>query len=134
MPFMAIIFLFLVACVLHFSVVFFHEKKFNLSCLGVLSAFGFITCYFFLCNNTVHGPSGPEVSQAQIYTSLIIIIIIGLMVQVFDSPHLQVLVGKRVRRRLDVKSIVQLLRSLDAPFGICFVFVFILALRFSSML
>ncbi|XP_062172203.1 Holliday junction resolvase MOC1, chloroplastic-like isoform X3 [Alnus glutinosa] len=41
----------------------------------------------------------------------------GSSAQVFDSPHLQVLVGKRVRRRLDVKSIVQLLRSLDAPFG-----------------
>jgi hypothetical protein len=130
---MAIIFLFVVA-VLHFSVVFFHEKKFNLSCLGVLFTFDFITCYFFWCNNTVYGPSGPEVSQAQTYTSLIIIIIIGLMLQVFDSPHLQVLVGKRVRRRLDVKSIVQLLRSLDAPFGICFVFVFMLALGFSSML
>ncbi|GLT54243.1 hypothetical protein SLA2020_274580 [Shorea laevis] len=37
--------------------------------------------------------------------------------QVFDSPHLKVLVGKRVRRRLDAKSIVQLLRSLDAPIG-----------------
>ncbi|KAG2670991.1 hypothetical protein I3760_14G112600 [Carya illinoinensis] len=41
----------------------------------------------------------------------------GSSAQVFDSPHLQVLVGKRVRRRLDAKSIVQLLRSLDAPFG-----------------
>ncbi|KAL5580318.1 hypothetical protein UlMin_012760 [Ulmus minor] len=37
--------------------------------------------------------------------------------QVFDSPHLPVLVGKRVRKRLDVKSIVQLLRSFDAPIG-----------------
>lgn len=37
--------------------------------------------------------------------------------QVFDSPHLQVLIGKKVRRRLDAKSIVQLLRSLDAPVG-----------------
>ncbi|XP_040991814.1 Holliday junction resolvase MOC1, chloroplastic-like isoform X4 [Juglans microcarpa x Juglans regia] len=41
----------------------------------------------------------------------------GSSAQVFDSPHLQVLVGKRVRRRLDAKSIVQLLRSLDAPSG-----------------
>ncbi|KAM3740490.1 hypothetical protein ACB098_08G102400 [Castanea mollissima] len=37
--------------------------------------------------------------------------------QVFDSPHLPVLVGKRVRRRLDAKSIVQLLHSLNAPLG-----------------
>uniref|UniRef100_A0A2N9FYH2 Uncharacterized protein n=1 Tax=Fagus sylvatica TaxID=28930 RepID=A0A2N9FYH2_FAGSY len=37
--------------------------------------------------------------------------------QVFDSPHLPVLVGKRVRRRLDAKSLVQLLHSLDAPIG-----------------
>ncbi|XP_042480031.1 uncharacterized protein LOC122060963 isoform X3 [Macadamia integrifolia] len=35
--------------------------------------------------------------------------------QVFDSPHLQVLIGKRIRKRLDAKSIVQLLRNLDAP-------------------
>ncbi|XP_059429593.1 Holliday junction resolvase MOC1, chloroplastic-like [Corylus avellana] len=41
----------------------------------------------------------------------------GFSAQVFDSPHLQVPVGKRVRRRLDAKSIVQLLRSLDAPIG-----------------
>ncbi|KAK9082023.1 hypothetical protein Syun_031005 [Stephania yunnanensis] len=37
--------------------------------------------------------------------------------QVFDTPHLQVLVGKRVRKRLDAKSMVQLLRTLDAPPG-----------------
>ncbi|KAL6524320.1 hypothetical protein OROGR_016754 [Orobanche gracilis] len=37
--------------------------------------------------------------------------------QVYDSPHLKVLVGKRVRKRLDVKSIIQLLQSVDAPFG-----------------
>ncbi|XP_048431161.1 Holliday junction resolvase MOC1, chloroplastic-like isoform X4 [Pyrus x bretschneideri] len=37
--------------------------------------------------------------------------------QVYDSPHLRVLVGKRVRRRLDAKSIVQLLSSFDAPPG-----------------
>ncbi|CAL5425489.1 unnamed protein product [Camellia sinensis] len=35
----------------------------------------------------------------------------------FDSPHLKVLVGKRIRRRLDAKSIVQLLKSFDAPVG-----------------
>ncbi|TQE06225.1 hypothetical protein C1H46_008165 [Malus baccata] len=37
--------------------------------------------------------------------------------RVYDSPHLKVLVGKRVRRRLDAKSIVQLLGSFDAPPG-----------------
>ncbi|KAM5584770.1 Holliday junction resolvase MOC1, chloroplastic [Rosa sericea] len=37
--------------------------------------------------------------------------------QVYDSPHLKVLVGKSVRRRLDAKSIVQLLSSFDAPLG-----------------
>ncbi|KAF6175280.1 hypothetical protein GIB67_000601 [Kingdonia uniflora] len=37
--------------------------------------------------------------------------------QVFDTPYLQVLVGKGVRRRHDAKSISQLLRSFDAPFG-----------------
>lgn len=37
--------------------------------------------------------------------------------QVFDSPHLKVLVGKRMRKRLDTKSIVQLLHSFDAPTG-----------------
>ncbi|KAH6837005.1 MutS2 [Perilla frutescens var. hirtella] len=37
--------------------------------------------------------------------------------QVYDSPHLQVLVGKRVRKRLDVKSMVQLLKRVDAPVG-----------------
>ncbi|KAL3530020.1 hypothetical protein ACH5RR_009342 [Cinchona calisaya] len=37
--------------------------------------------------------------------------------QVFDSPHLKVLVGKRMRKRLDTKSIVQLLHSFDAPMG-----------------
>ncbi|KAF8039633.1 hypothetical protein BT93_B1992 [Corymbia citriodora subsp. variegata] len=41
----------------------------------------------------------------------------GLSAQVFDSPAVPVLVGKRTRRRLDPKSIVQLLRSLDAPIG-----------------
>ncbi|RID70426.1 hypothetical protein BRARA_C02448 [Brassica rapa] len=37
--------------------------------------------------------------------------------QVFDTPHLPVLVGKRVRKRLDAKSIVELIRSLDIPSG-----------------
>lgn len=37
--------------------------------------------------------------------------------QVFDSPHLKVLVGKGVRKRLDAKAIVQLLRSFEAPLG-----------------
>ncbi|KAL3621950.1 hypothetical protein CASFOL_034146 [Castilleja foliolosa] len=37
--------------------------------------------------------------------------------QVYDSPHLKVLVGKRVRKRLDVKSIIQLLQTVDAPIG-----------------
>ena len=45
-----------------------------------------------------------------------------LALQVFDSPHLPVLVGKRVRKRLDVKSIVQLLRSFDAPIGMFLAF------------
>ncbi|XP_016505200.1 Holliday junction resolvase MOC1, chloroplastic-like [Nicotiana tabacum] len=37
--------------------------------------------------------------------------------QVFDSPHLKVLVGKGVRKRLDAKAIVQLLQSFEAPIG-----------------
>ncbi|KAJ6409274.1 hypothetical protein OIU84_008883 [Salix udensis] len=41
----------------------------------------------------------------------------GCSAQVFDSPHLKVMVGKGIRKRLDVKSIVQLIRSLDAPIG-----------------
>ncbi|KAI6685427.1 hypothetical protein NL676_031340 [Syzygium grande] len=41
----------------------------------------------------------------------------GFSAQVFDCPAVPVLVGKRTRRRLDPKSIVQLLRSLDAPIG-----------------
>lgn len=35
----------------------------------------------------------------------------------FDSPSIPVVVGKRVRKRLDPKSILQLLQSLDAPAG-----------------
>ncbi|MBA0836025.1 hypothetical protein Goarm_008269 [Gossypium armourianum] len=34
---------------------------------------------------------------------------------VFDSPHLPVQVGNRVRKRLDARSIVRLLQSLEAP-------------------
>lgn len=41
----------------------------------------------------------------------------GCSAQVFDSPHVIVPVGKRTRRRLDAKSIVQLLQSFDAPNG-----------------
>lgn len=41
----------------------------------------------------------------------------GSSAQVFDNPHLQVLVGKSVRKRLDAKSIAQLLHSLGAPLG-----------------
>lgn len=37
--------------------------------------------------------------------------------QVYDSPHLQVLVGNRVRKRLDVKSMIQLIQKVDAPIG-----------------
>ncbi|KAH9790295.1 Holliday junction resolvase MOC1 [Citrus sinensis] len=41
----------------------------------------------------------------------------GCSAEVFDTPHLPVLVGKRVRKRLDAKSMIMLLRSLDAPIG-----------------
>ncbi|XP_062082288.1 Holliday junction resolvase MOC1, chloroplastic [Humulus lupulus] len=37
--------------------------------------------------------------------------------QVFDSPHLSVMVGGKVRRRLDAKSIIELLRGFNAPEG-----------------
>lgn len=37
--------------------------------------------------------------------------------QVFDSPHLIVPVGKRLRKRLDARSIVEMVRSLEAPLG-----------------
>lgn len=42
---------------------------------------------------------------------------VGCSAQVFDSPYVQMLVGKRVRKRLDPKSIVQLVTSLEAPMG-----------------
>ncbi|XP_021278681.1 uncharacterized protein LOC110412471 isoform X2 [Herrania umbratica] len=41
----------------------------------------------------------------------------GCSAQVFDSPHLPVRVGNKVRKRLDARSIVQLVRSLEAPIG-----------------
>ncbi|KAF9594149.1 hypothetical protein IFM89_028403 [Coptis chinensis] len=41
----------------------------------------------------------------------------GCSAQVFDNPHVQILVGKRVRRRLDANSIVQMLQSFNAPLG-----------------
>ncbi|KAB2080594.1 hypothetical protein ES319_A05G076700v1 [Gossypium barbadense] len=41
----------------------------------------------------------------------------GSSAQVFDSPHLPVQVGNRVRKRLDARSIVRLLQSLEAPIG-----------------
>ncbi|KAJ6845797.1 uncharacterized protein M6B38_285710 [Iris pallida] len=41
----------------------------------------------------------------------------GCSAQVFDTPHLQVMVGKRARKRLDARSIVQLLHSFGAPHG-----------------
>ncbi|KAL2330808.1 hypothetical protein Fmac_018389 [Flemingia macrophylla] len=39
--------------------------------------------------------------------------------QVFDSPHVKILIGKnkRTRRRLDAKSVVELVHSFDAPIG-----------------
>ncbi|KAL9233570.1 hypothetical protein vseg_008550 [Gypsophila vaccaria] len=37
--------------------------------------------------------------------------------EVFDSPFLQVAVGKRLRKRLDARSIVQLVQGFDAPTG-----------------
>ncbi|KAG0453455.1 hypothetical protein HPP92_024759 [Vanilla planifolia] len=41
----------------------------------------------------------------------------GCTAQVFDTPYLRVLVGKRARKRLDAKSIAQLLCSFGAPHG-----------------
>ncbi|GAB2246165.1 hypothetical protein Droror1_Dr00001658 [Drosera rotundifolia] len=42
---------------------------------------------------------------------------LGCSAQIFDAPHLKVVVGKRIRRRLDAKSIVHLVRSFQAPIG-----------------
>ncbi|XVF19369.1 hypothetical protein REPUB_Repub11eG0104900 [Reevesia pubescens] len=41
----------------------------------------------------------------------------GCSAQVFDSPLLPIQIGNRVRKRLDARSIVQLVRSLEAPIG-----------------
>ncbi|KAJ0726557.1 hypothetical protein HanPI659440_Chr12g0471681 [Helianthus annuus] len=37
--------------------------------------------------------------------------------QVYDSPNVKVLIGNRVRRRMDTKAMVELLRSLSIPYG-----------------
>nr|GEV35341.1 Holliday junction resolvase MOC1, chloroplastic-like isoform X1 [Tanacetum cinerariifolium] len=37
--------------------------------------------------------------------------------QVYDSPNVKMLVGKRIRRRMDTKAMVELLRSLNIPNG-----------------
>ncbi|KAI7755649.1 hypothetical protein M8C21_013793 [Ambrosia artemisiifolia] len=37
--------------------------------------------------------------------------------QVYDSPNVKVLIGNRVRRRMDTKAMVDLLRSLSIPTG-----------------
>ncbi|XP_042380542.1 Holliday junction resolvase MOC1, chloroplastic-like isoform X1 [Zingiber officinale] len=37
--------------------------------------------------------------------------------QVFDTPNMEVLVGKRVRKRLDARSMIQLLQTFGAPLG-----------------
>ncbi|CAL9044083.1 unnamed protein product [Musa banksii] len=41
----------------------------------------------------------------------------GYSAQVFDTPNLQVLVGKKVRKRLDARSMIRLLQSFGAPLG-----------------
>ncbi|XP_020518548.1 uncharacterized protein LOC18427156 isoform X2 [Amborella trichopoda] len=41
----------------------------------------------------------------------------GCSAQVFDTPYLEVLVGKGARKRLDVRSTILLLRSFGAPLG-----------------
>ncbi|KAE8657852.1 Detected protein of unknown function [Hibiscus syriacus] len=41
----------------------------------------------------------------------------GCSAQIFDSPYLPVQVGNRVRKRLDARSIVHLVKSLEAPTG-----------------
>ncbi|KAL9260537.1 Holliday junction resolvase MOC1, chloroplastic-like protein [Drosera capensis] len=42
---------------------------------------------------------------------------LGCSAQIFDAPRLKVVVGKRIRRRLDAKSIDQLVMSFQAPIG-----------------
>ncbi|KAK1439512.1 hypothetical protein QVD17_05331 [Tagetes erecta] len=37
--------------------------------------------------------------------------------QVYDSPNVKVLIGNRVRRRMDTKAMVQLLQTLSIPIG-----------------
>jgi len=39
--------------------------------------------------------------------------------QVFDNPFVHIVVSEVIRKRLDTKSIIQLLRGLDAPPGNC---------------
>ncbi|KAG6537220.1 hypothetical protein ZIOFF_002306 [Zingiber officinale] len=41
----------------------------------------------------------------------------GYSAQVFDTPNMEVLVGKRVRKRLDARSMIQLLQTFGAPLG-----------------
>lgn len=55
-----------------------------------------------------------------------------LTLQVFDSPHLKVMVGKKVRKRLDVKSIVQLIHSFDVPLGMTIFLKMIVLFKLSS--
>jgi hypothetical protein len=43
------------------------------------------------------------------------------MLQVFDNPFVRIAVSNSIRKRLDTKSIIQLLRGLDAPPGNCLV-------------
>lgn len=42
---------------------------------------------------------------------------LGCSAQVYDSPRVKVLVGNRIRNRLDTKAMVDLLRSLNIPIG-----------------
>ena len=41
------------------------------------------------------------------------------ILQVFDNPFVHIVVSEVIRKRLDTKSIIQLLRRLDAPPGNC---------------
>ncbi|XP_078171481.1 mutS2 [Carex rostrata] len=41
----------------------------------------------------------------------------GYSAEVFDAPYVKVMVGKNLRKRLDPRSIVQLLHSFNAPIG-----------------
>ncbi|CAH1427249.1 unnamed protein product [Lactuca virosa] len=42
---------------------------------------------------------------------------LGYSAQVYDSPNVKVVVGNRVRRRLDANAMVELLRSFNIPVG-----------------